>query len=233
MVIVITGATSGIGRAITDILANKKNKLALCARTESDLDELRQNLINKSSCEHVMVRKVNVRHREELKRFAREIHNEYEQVDVLINNAGIYIPGSISNEEEATFDAVLETNLHSAYFLTKALLPKMLKRESGHIINLCSVASIKGYPNGGSYGISKHALLGFGRTLREEVRGYNIRVTNVLPGATWTNSWQGIDLPEDRLMNPKNVAQVVLTAIELDANAVIEDIVMRPVLGDL
>src|SRR5690606_4099023 len=109
----------------------------------------------------------------------------------------------------------------------------MIGRKSGHIINMCSVASIQAYPNGGSYAISKHALHGFGKMLREEVRKYGIRVTNILPGATWTESWDGVNLPHDRFMDVRNVGNIVLSAIHLEPNTVMEEIVLRPVQGDI
>ena len=233
MNIVITGATSGIGRAITEIFATEGNRLALCARSVADLVELEHYISRDTTCDHVIVQKVNVRHRNELAEFAQVVHEEYKKVDVLVNNAGVFFPGSIKDEDEKIFDTVMETNLNSAYFLTKAFLPNMIDQKKGHIINMCSVASIKGYNNGGSYAISKHALHGFGKTLREEVRDFGIRVTNVLPGATWTKSWEGVDLPESRLMQPHSIAQVVKTAVDLDHSAVMEDVILRPSLGDL
>src|SRR5690606_6347728 len=142
-------------------------------------------------------------------------------------------PRRIQDEPEGVFDLVMQTNLESAYFLTRALLPAMIRRQSGHIINMCSVASVRDFANGGSYAISKHALHGFGKTLREEVREYGIRVTNILPGATWTDSWAGADFPEDRLMDAASVAQMVLAAIRLAPNAVMEELIIRPVGGDL
>jgi len=98
---------------------------------------------------------------------------------------------------------------------------------------MCSVASLIAYPNGGSYSISKFALLGFSKVLREELKEFGIKVTSIMPGATWSNSWAGVDLPKDRLMMANDVAQVILSAIKMSDSAVIEDIVLRPQLGDL
>lgn len=233
MVVVITGASKGIGRAIAEKLAEDGHLLALCARTESELILLRDQILKRTSCPGIVIRALDVRNRSSLSEFANHVLEEFGHIDVLINNAGIFVPGKIVDETSGTYDMVLETNLHSAYFLTKSILPTMLKRKSGHIINICSVASIQAYPNGGSYAISKHALHGFGKTLREEVRSQGIRVTNILPGATWTDSWAGVDLPDDRLMGVHNVAQVVATAINLDDNAMVEEIIIRPIKGDL
>src|SRR5699024_1695193 len=125
------------------------------------------------------------------------------------------------------------TNLHSAYHITRALLPKMKSLKTGHIINMCSTASLGAYPNGGSYSISKYALLGCSKNLREELKPFNIKVTAVCPGPTLTDSWAGFDGPNDRLMTPEDVAEVVWTAHNLSKQALIEDIVMRPIKGDI
>lgn len=233
MVVVITGATRGIGRAIAENLAGEGHDLALCARTGRHLEDFRADLLHQNPGSHIFTQDLDLTDRSALMGFAANVLSAFDRIDVLINNAGIYVPGKILDETPENFDLVLNTNLHSAYFLTKALLPTMIEAQSGHIINMCSVASIQAYPNGGSYAMAKHALHGFGKTLREEVRGYGIRVTNILPGATWTDSWAGVDLPEDRLMHVRNVAEVVSTAIRLDTNAVLEDVVIRPIQGDL
>lgn len=233
MFIVITGATKGIGRAIATCLAEEGHQIALCARTASDLEEMKVDLLGLINCDNVLINTLDVRDRASIIQFGETVLKEFGHIDVLINNAGVFIPGMINDEEADTFDLVMETNLHSAYFLTKTFLPSMIHRRKGHIINLCSVAGIQGYPNGGSYAISKHALVGFGKTLREEVRQFGIRVTNILPGATWTDSWEGVDLPKDRLMSSRDVARVVKAAIELDENAVMEEVILRPIQGDL
>jgi short-subunit dehydrogenase len=109
----------------------------------------------------------------------------------------------------------------------------MLNQQSGHIFNMCSVASLKAYPQGGSYSISKYALLGFNDNLREETKNKGIKVTAILPGATWSDSWQGVDLPHDRLMEAHDIAIAVKAAIDMSPAAVIENILLRPQLGDL
>ncbi|HLU94329.1 MAG TPA: SDR family oxidoreductase [Membranihabitans sp.] len=233
MVVVITGASKGIGRAIAENLAGEGYDLALCARSEEGLHSLKEGLSASSSESKVITMALDVRDRNALSTFAGMVLKEFGRIDVLINNAGVFVPGNIMDETEETYDRIMQTNLDSAYFLTKSILPSMIGRKSGHIINMCSVASIQAYPNGGSYAISKHALHGFGKTLREEVRKYGIRVTNILPGATWTESWDGVNLPQDRFMDVRNVAHIVHSAIHLDPNTVMEEIVLRPVQGDI
>jgi NADP-dependent 3-hydroxy acid dehydrogenase YdfG len=123
--------------------------------------------------------------------------------------------------------------LYSAYYLTRALLPMMLPRRDGHIFNMCSIASIMAYPNGGSYTISKFALLGFSKVLREEMKTKGIKVTAILPGATWSDSWAGADYPPERLMQADDIAKTIWAAYNLSDSAVVEELVIRPQLGDL
>ena len=107
------------------------------------------------------------------------------------------------------------------------------KKGKGHIFNMCSVASLMAYPNGGSYSISKYALLGFSKNLRLELKDKGIKVTGIMPGATWSASWEGVELPEERLMQASDIALAVWSATQMSPSAVVEDIVLRPQLGDL
>ncbi|MFT5385107.1 MAG: short-subunit dehydrogenase, partial [Saprospiraceae bacterium] len=141
--------------------------------------------------------------------------------------------GEIHNEEDGKLESMIETNLYSAYYLTRALLPQMLPYKKGHIFNMCSVASILAYPNGGSYSISKFALLGFSKVLREEMKDKGIKVTSILPGVTWSNAWAGVDLPTERLIQADDIAIAVMSASKMSPAAVVEEIIIRPQLGDL
>ena len=143
------------------------------------------------------------------------------------------MPGSIHNEDEGTLEKQIETNLYSAYHITRAIINQMMERKSGHIFNMCSIASITAYANGGSYAISKHALHGFSKCLRQEMIPHGVRVTAVLPGATLTASWEGVDLPAERFMKAEDVAEVVWCNFKLSGQTVVEDIVLRPQLGDI
>ena len=128
---------------------------------------------------------------------------------------------------------MVESNVYSAYHLSRSIVPAMKEIRSGHVFNMCSIASIKAYPNGGSYAISKFALLGFSKVLREELKEFNVRVTAVLPGATRTASWDGVDLPEDRFMRAEDVAETVFSAYSISERSVVEEIIIRPQLGDI
>ena len=143
------------------------------------------------------------------------------------------MPGQIQNEEDGVLESQIEANLYSAYHLTKAILPDMQKCNSGHIFTICSTASITAYTAGGSYCISKFALLGFTKVLREELKTQGIKVTAVLPGATLTPAWDGVNLPDSRFIPAEDVANTLFAASQMSASTVIEEILIRPQLGDI
>jgi short-subunit dehydrogenase len=153
--------------------------------------------------------------------------------DVIVNNAGNFIPGSVCSEEENVLEQMIAVNLYSAYHFTRTVLPKMIEAKKGHIFNMCSIASLHAYANGGSYSISKFALLGFSKNLREEMKPYGIKVTAVCPGATMSNSWDGVAIDPNRIMESKDIAEMIFAASKLSPMAVVEDIILRPQLGDL
>ena len=139
----------------------------------------------------------------------------------------------IHQEADGALEQMIQTNLYSAYHLTRKIVPSMMARKQGLIVNMSSIAGFMAYPNGGSYSISKFALSGFSKVLREELKDLGVKVTTVMPGATWSNSWAGVDLPEERLMQASDIAKTIEALLELSPSAVVEDIIIRPQLGDL
>jgi short-subunit dehydrogenase len=233
MNVVITGATKGIGRAIAEKFAEAGNTIIGCARNEMDLYKMADELqTNYPGCV-VKAKPVDMSNANEVKQFGKWIIDKGLVPDILVNNAGSFIPGSVYNEEEGTLEKMIEVNLYSAYHLTRAVLPAMMERKQGHIFNICSIASIKAYANGGSYSISKFAMLGFSRNLREEMKPHGIKVTAVCPGATMTASWEGAGIDPQRIMEVNDVAEMVWASSRLSPMAVVEDIILRPQLGDL
>lgn len=231
--VVVSGATKGLGRAIAEIFAANGFDLCVCARTEADLQTMRKEWEERFPGVVLHTFPADLSKKSETMEFAGFVRKTWDRLDVLVNNAGIYLPGGVSDEREGTLETLLETNLYSAYHLTRAMLPLMLPHRSGHIFNMCSVASILAYPNGGAYSISKFALLGFSKCLREEMKTTGIKVTAILPGATWSDSWHGADFPADRLMQASDIAGAVWGCYNLSDAAVVEELLIRPQLGDL
>ena len=143
------------------------------------------------------------------------------------------MPGGVHDEPDGALEEMIAVNLYSAYYLTRTVLPKMIEAGNGHIFNMCSIASIAAYNNGGAYSISKFALLGFSKNLREEMKPHNIKVTSILPGAAFTESWSGSGVDPKRIMEANDIAEMVYTASKLSAQACVEEILLRPQLGDL
>lgn len=233
--IVITGGTKGLGRAIAQKFIRSGFNVAICARSEDGLLAMDSELakLRAHESQSILTAKCDISKKEELTAFANDVLHAFGHVDILVNNGGVFLPGQIFNEEEGLLEKLIETNLYSAYHLSRLLLPSMIKRNHGHIFNMCSVASIKAYPSGGSYSISKFALLGLSKALREELKELNIKVTALLPGATLTDSWKGTELPESRFMKAEDVADLVWHIYNLSENTVVEEVVLRPVLGDI
>lgn len=231
--VIITGGTKGIGRVIVEKLAQENCDLAICARNEKDLIALKADLNQRYPRIEVLVKSTDVSQKLDIIDFATFVKSHWARLDILVNNAGVFMPGQILDEEEGVLEQQLATNVNSAYHLTRAVIDLMLPYESGHIFNMCSIASIAPYSYGSSYTISKYALLGFSKALREELKTKGISVTTLLPGQTWSNAWKGSDVPKERLIHPEAVAELIWQAYKLSPAAVIEEILVRPQLGDL
>ena len=230
---VVTGGTKGIGKALVAKFLAGGFDVATCSRSQQDLEQLKREMEASFPSSKVFVTPADLSKKNEVLQFAEFVKGTDKPVDILVNNTGVFIPGMIHLEEDGALEAMMDANLYSAYHLTRALVGKMKERKQGDIFNICSVASIKAYPNGGSYSISKFALLGFSKVLREELKEHDIRVTAILPGATLTASWEGVELPAERFMKPEDVAEAVWSAARLSRQSVVEEIIIRPQLGDL
>ncbi len=230
---VITGGTKGIGRALVESFAADGFSIVTCSRNEEDLTALKKEILTVYPNIDFFFHQADLSKKAEVLSFASMVKETNVPVEVLINNSGLFIPGQIHAEEEGALESMIETNLYSAYHLSRALLPNMMERKKGHIFNMCSTASIIPYTNGGSYCIAKFAMLGMSKVLRAELKTYDIRVTSIMPGATLTASWEGTELPEDRFMKSEDVADTVMAAYHLSDRAVMEEVLLRPQLGDL
>lgn len=233
MNVVITGGSRGIGKAIAEKYVGEGCNVYICARSEEQLTEAVNDLAAINNFVKIYYSVVDMSVKTQIADFASDIIKEFKTIDVLINNAGVFHGGEIVNEEEGVLEKMMETNLYSAYHLSRRLLPAMMAQKSGHIFNICSIASHDAYANAGSYSISKYALLGFSKNLREEMKAYGIKVTSVSPGATMSDSWKGSAVSEDRIMRPADIAEMIWSINQLSPQAVVEDIIMRPLLGDL
>ncbi|WP_339923863.1 SDR family oxidoreductase [uncultured Cyclobacterium sp.] len=230
--ILVTGGTKGIGKAIILEFAAKGFDIFTCSRNEEELEALKNEIEENFSAVKVYIKKADLSIKEETKGFAAFV-KKIAVPDVLVNNTGIFIPGSLHSELEENFEKTMHTNLFSTYYLTKAFTEDFMNRKNGHIFTIGSIAGFTAYANGGSYAVSKWAMLGFTKCLRQEMIPHGVKVTSVLPGATYTASWEGVDLPESRFIDVADVAASVWSAYNLSPRSVVEEIVIRPQLGDI
>lgn len=230
---VITGASRGIGKATARLFALHGYDLYLTSRNENKLletiEEIKRDFPNIS----IDGKAFDLGKKQQAQLFGEWVNTNADTIDVLVNNAGNFIQGNVSDEPDGALEEMIEVNLYSAYHLTRTLLPKMIAEKAGHIFTLCSVASLGAYPNGGSYSISKFALLGFTKNLRRELQPHGIKVTAVTPGAAYTDSWKNSGVSERRLMEADDIAKAIYHATLLSPQAVVEEIIIRPQLGDL
>lgn len=231
--IVVTGGTKGIGRAIIEKFSQHGFDIATCSRNEHELESLKSTITKVNPSVQVFVRRADLSDQNQTKAFCEFVKMLDRPIDILVNNAGYFLPGEIVSEPEDTLQKMINANVYSAYHTTRGLAQEMIKKRSGHIFNMCSIASIKAYANGGSYAVSKFALLGFSKCLREELKEFGIRVTAVIAGATRTASWDGVNLPDERFMRVEDIADSIYAVYSISGRSVVEELILRPQLGDI
>lgn len=229
--IVITGGSKGIGQAIARKFAAQNYTVVISGRNEADMITLQQSLQKEGKTLYFLKADMSVK--EDVKAFGKFALEAEGELDVLVNNAGVFLPGGIADEPDGQLESTLALNVQANYYLTRELLPAFKQRQQGHIFTICSTASIVPYTSGASYGISKYALLGFSRILREELKPFRVKVTSILPGATYTGSWDGAGISPERFMKPEDIADIIWQATRLSPSAVVEEILLRPVEGDI
>jgi short-subunit dehydrogenase len=230
---VITGSTKGLGRAIAEVFAENGFDICVCARTERDLNDMQAFWAVHFPTRKLYPFRADLSKVTEVLAFGAFVQGTWSSLDVLVNNAGLYLPGTAMAKPEGTLEHLLALNLYSAYYLTQALSPLMVPFRKGYVFNMCSIASFLAYPNAALYSISKFALLGFSKSLREEMKVHGIKVTAIMPGATWSDAWTGAPFPQDRLMKASDVAKAIWGCYTLSETAVVEELLIRPQLGDL
>ena len=221
-----------MGKGIAEKFAAAGHEVLITARTQSKLDELSSSLMANHPGAVVKGKSADVTVPEQVKAFGQWCLEQGEP-DVLINNAGIFEPGTLLGQAEGLLEGQLAVNLYSAYHLTRVIAPVMVKLGRGHIINICSIAGQRPYAHGGAYSISKYALNGFSQNLREELKPTGVKVTTVYPGAVLTDSWGDYDNSTNRIMEVSDIAALVYQCTQLSVGACVEEIVVRPRLGDL
>ena len=232
-IIWITGASSGIGREIAKGFAKEGHIVILTARRKAILNKLLQEI--KPHCKEASAFVCDITSPKNVESVANRIIKKYGRIDGLINNAGVSVFKTFLDSTVSDYKNVIDTNLKGAFLCTKKVLPYMVKEKSGHIINILSVAANTFFEGNSVYSASKAGLLAMMNVLRSEVRKFNIKVTNILPGAVDTPMWAQETRKKYRclMMLPSDIAKIAVDVIDQPKRVLIEDIVLRPLKGDL
>jgi short-subunit dehydrogenase len=233
MNVIITGASRGLGFSMAEAFANEGNNLYLTARNEVKLYHALESLQSRFPDLIIRAMPFDLGNKEGAMGFGNWVLSQNVEPDILINNAGAFEPGNIFDEPDGQMENMLNINFMSAYYITRLLLPSMISRKSGHIFNISSIAALQAYPNGGSYSVSKFALSGFSKNLRSELKPYSIKVTCIYSGAVYTDSWAGAGVKPERIMKPSDIAETIVQISKLSHQALVEELVIRPLAGDL
>lgn len=229
----ITGASSGIGRALSEEFASHGDTVAATARTLSNLAELESQLGSSSGT--CTVFRCDVTDEEQVQATAAAILSKFGGIDILINNAGVTYFKDFLSTTIKQFDEVMDTNLRGLFLSTKAVLPEMLEKGRGSIINVLSYAAKAAYTGSSAYAASKAGAEAMMNVLRAETRDKGIKIINVYPGAVFTAIWN----PKHReqyghqMMKPAEIAKVLYEISCQPPSMMMEDVVMRPQVGDL
>ncbi len=232
-VVWVTGASTGIGQAIANEFSKAGHIVVVTARRKSRLVRIVSEI--KYAEREASAFVCNVLSERSIQITAKRIREKYGRIDVLINNAGVTVFKSFLETKTFDFDNVMDTNLRGAFLCMKFVLPLMIKNKKGQIINILSVAANTSFENSSVYAASKAALLAMSNSIREEVRRFNIKISNVLPGAVETSMWDSKfrQRYKNRMMSPADIARIIVYISEQPKKVLIEDVIVRPIKGDL
>jgi len=229
----ITAATKGIGRAISIALATEGINVAVCARGEKDLADLKAELTAINPNIKIFTAPTDVSVKAQVVKFAADAEKELGTISIIVNNAGIYEPYSILDDNEDTFQKSIDTNLAPAYEFYRYFGKKMMAAGEGHIFNICSVASLNPVVGAGTYSVTKFALLGLTKVMRLELQAHNVKVTAVIPGSTLTSSWDGVEVDKNVMVMPEDIASAIVNIYKMSPGANVDEIIIKPVNGQV
>jgi NADP-dependent 3-hydroxy acid dehydrogenase YdfG len=232
-VIWITGASTGIGKEIATEFSKAGHIIVATARRKSRLVSLVSEI--KFAGREATAFVCNVASERSVQLTAKRIREKYGRIDCLINNAGVTVFKSFTDTKVYDFDYVMGINLRGAFLSLKSVIPQMIKNKKGHIINIISVSANTVYENSSVYSASKAGLLALTNSIRKETRRYNIKISNILPGAVETAMWDSRTRTKykNRMLSPSDVAKIVLEVFQQPKKVLVEDIIIRPIKGDI
>jgi len=228
--VVITGASRGIGRQIAlGFARHTEHALLLIARNSADLKKTREDCIE-AGCKLAETADCDLTEPDDIRKLI--IPEHLPETGILVNNAGTFLLKPLEETDLDEFRQQWEINVMGPFLLTQKLLPAMKRQERGLVVNICSMSALKGLARSGAYSSSKHAMLGFSRSLRLELRQTKIAVTAINLGQTMSSSWVGVDVDPDELIDPSDVASLIVALSRLTPRTVAEEILLKPQPGD-
>ena len=232
-IVLITGASQGIGEAIAKAFAEEVRgvRLALVARNEKKLASVGRACAKLGATAETFG--CDVADEGAVAAMAAAVTKRFGVPDVLVNNAGAFVAAPFAETSVATFDAMIGANLRSAFLVSRAFVPAMVKRGSGDVFFMSSIAGLGAYPGGAAYCAAKFGVTGLAKVLRAETKGTGVRVCCVHPGATWSPSWSESGVAEERIMPAADVAAAFVDVYRMTRRTVVEEIVLRPTAGDI
>jgi len=232
-VVWVVGATRGLGREIAKQFAEIGCAVCLSGRNSRQLRSAAHEIARRGGTAHAFP--LDIRNPRAVPSTARKISKLVGEVDVLVTNAGVTVFKSFVETSLAEFNDLISTNLVGHINCIKSVLPAMIRRKHGWIINIISNAAVKTFEESAAYTATKAGMLGVGRVLREEMREHGVKVVNVIPGAIDTTIWSPRvrERYGERMMQAKSVAEAVVAAYTMPGDVVVDEIVLRPLLGDL
>lgn len=226
--VIITGGSKGIGLSIAKVFARTTDRpLVLVARNTVELEEARK------ACLAEGADKVEILTADITKREVSQIDFGKYKPGILINNAGSFLFKELESTSLEEFESQFRINALGAFNLTSNVLPVLKKQERALIVNICSQASLKGLGDSGAYSASKHATLGYTRSLRKELQGTKIAVSAINLGQTYSTSWEGVDIDPNKLIDPEDVGRLIVSLSELSPRSVAEEIILMPQGGEV
>lgn len=229
----LTGATKGIGMAIAKALVSEGINVAICSRNEQDLLSVKEALLKINPGIKVFVRVTDCSLRDEVISFAAEAERELQSIQIIINNAGLFLPGSILEEDENALQKQMNLNLMAGYELYRYFGKKLMAARGGHVFNICSIASKQVVADAGSYSVTKFAQLGLNHVMRTEMKAYGVKVTAILPGPTLTGSWAGTSILPVKFVLPEDVAAAVTNCLKMSTGANIDELIIQTATGEI
>ena len=232
--VAITGASQGIGAAIACAFAEQRPgcRLALIARSAGRLSRVARACVDKGA-KRAEIFPCDVTEPVAVEAMAEAVMEKMGVPDALINNAGVFRSGALLEMSVRDFDEIVAANLRSVFLVSRAFLQSLVKRGRGHVFNMSSIAGLGAYPKNAAYCAAKYGVTGLSKVMRMELRETGVRVTCVHPGATFSPSWKGSGIPAGRMMPAADVARVFVDVFQMSQRTVVEEIVLRPQLGDL